>query len=168
MEKFTQKYSLVTFLEKVDEGFEYPWTNWPLHVTIADVFAVPLGSAELINWLGGLLEKQPSATATAAEDAFFGPDKQAHVTLLDMSKELIMLHREAIAALKDAGAVFNDPQYIEDGYRAHAAVQTHSRLHKDDPVTIAEVSLVDMFPGNDGYQRKVLKTFKLALPRSLV
>lgn len=161
MQKFTQRYCLVTFLEKVDVGFEYSYTEWPLHTTIADVFAIPIKNAELITQLAVLFEKQKSFTATAAKVEYFGPEKQVQVTLLDMNKMLIMLHRNVINSLKNSGAVFNDPRYIEEGFRAHATVQPHVRLHTGDLVDIAVISLVDMYPNKDGYQRKVLENFRL-------
>lgn len=161
MQKFTRKYCLVSFIEQAEEGFEYSWTEWPLHITITDVFAIPMDSKKLTNQLVGLLEKQQPVTIKAAEDDYFGQEKQVQVTLINMSKELITLHKNVIISLKDAGAVFNDPRYIEDGYKAHVTVQSHSRVNTGDSISIKQISLIDMFPNNDGYKRKVLKTFTL-------
>lgn len=162
MQKFIQKYTIVQLLEGMEVGAQFPSTNWPLHVTIADTFAVEWNKDGLSERLAGLLAGRKPMTAVAADDELFGPEKQTRVTILDMSQELIALHCDLVALLGDAGAVFNDPQFTEDGFRAHATVQPHARLNKGDTVHFTELSIVDMFPGSDPYQRKILRVMKLS------
>src|SRR6266852_980706 len=143
-----QKYVLVSLLEKMDEGTEFPATNWPLHVTLASNFVVDWERTNLLEKLSALLAGRKPIVTTAGDDEHFGPQKQVHVTLLEMSDELKSLHNDIIALLKSVGAVFDEPQYLEDGYRAHATVQRHVRLHKGDTVHINALTIVDMFPHN--------------------
>lgn len=156
-----QKYVLVKFLENIDEGAEFSAANWPLHVTLASNFVVDWENTGLFEKLSALLAKQKPVPAIAGNDDHFGPQKQVHVTTLDMNPKLVALHEDIIAVLKSVGAVFDEPQYLEEGYRAHATVQSDTnRLRKDDAITIDEITIVDMFPRGDISQRKTLKTIK--------
>jgi 2'-5' RNA ligase len=156
-----QKYVLVKFLEDIDEGTEFSATSWPLHVTLASNFVVDWDSTDLFEKLTALLTKQKLVPATAGDDDHFGPQKQVHVTTLNMNPKLVALHNDIIALLKSVGAVFDEPQYLEEGYRAHATVRSDTNcLRKGDAITIDEVTVVDMFPHNDIGQRKILRTIK--------
>lgn len=161
-QKFSQKYTIITLLEDMDEGTAFPSNRWPLHVTIADTFAIDGDVNNLREKLSKLVAKCKSFKAKAAHDEYFGLEKQTQVTILDMSKELVVLHHDVVALLKIAGAVFNDPQYTESGFRAHATVQSHARLNKGDKVAFKNLAIVDMFPNEDPYQRKIMKILKLS------
>jgi len=115
----------------------------------------------LFEKLAELANRESSVTTTASGDDYFGPQKQVHVTILTMTPELQTLHNRIIALLKNLGTTFDDPQYQEEGYRAHATVQVNKRLHKGDIVTIDEFTVVDMFPNNDISRRRIMRTFKL-------
>lgn len=161
MAKFTQKYTLIQLLEEIKEGYEYSSSNWPLHTTIADTFAVDWDKDNLLSRLETLLAKHKSVSTKATDFEFFGPDKQIKVTLLELNEELLELHNSVVSLLKSAGAIFNDPQFTGAGYLPHATVQPHAHLKKGDAITFTGLSLIDMFPNGDPYQRKVLKTMKL-------
>jgi hypothetical protein len=162
---FTQKYALVQLLEGMAEGTEYPSSSWPLHVTVADTFAVDWDKNDLRKKLEQLLASLKPATAVGDHDEFFGPEKQTHVTILDMSKELVELHYKVVELLESAGAVFNDPQYAKEGFKAHATIQPHARVNKGDDITFNALTIIDMFPNSDPYQRKILKTMKIGYAR---
>lgn len=161
MTNFTQKYTIVQLLEEIEDEYEYSSSNWPLHTTIADTFAVDWNKDNLLVRLESLLAKQRIVTAKAANFEFFGPERQTKVTLLEINKELLELHNSIVNLLTGAGAVFNDPQFTGTGFLPHATVQPHAHVKKGDLVTFTGLSLIDMFPNSDPYQRKVLKTMKL-------
>jgi len=161
MPKFTQKFTIIALLEDVEEGYEFPSNAWPLHITIADTFAVKCSTEELIAELTKKPDELKPATAVASSDEYFGPEQQTHVVILDMSKELIALHYDVINMLKEGGLTLNDPQYSESGFRAHSTVQPHARVNIGDSLKITNLALVDMFPGEDPYQRKILKIVQL-------
>lgn len=158
-----QKYVIVKFLRKVDEGTKFSASQWPLHITIASNFAVNLRSdTRLLEKLAALLAKQKPIAVIANDDEYFGPEKDILVTLLDTPVGLRSLHNNLIGLLKSANATFDNPRYLVEGFRPHATVQRDARLHKDELVRIDELTLVDMFPNSDMNQRKVLQTFKLS------
>lgn len=162
MQKFTQKYTIITLLEDVEEGYEYPSNKWPLHITLADTFATDWDINELIEELTEVSKTLKPVSSVASYDEYFGPEQQTQVTILDMSKELVALHYDVVGLLKKAGVKFNDTQYTESGFRAHSTVQPHGRINIGETVMIKNLALVDMFPNKDPYQRKILKVVKLS------
>ncbi len=112
MQKFTQKYTIVGFVERVEENFQFDWKNWPLHVTIAPVFAIGLDTTTLLKKLAELLTAQVHFKIVAAHGEYFGPEKDIRVTIMSKSSELTQLHYDVVNFLKNNGAVFNKPHYI--------------------------------------------------------
>ena len=161
MVKFTQKYTLIQLLEKIEDGYEFTASSWPLHTTIADTFGVNWDEGDLLGRLQALLAKHKEVHTHATEFEYFGPSKQTKVILLDLNEELRELHNSVVRLLLDSGAVFNDPQFMGVGFLPHSTVQPHAQLSKGDAVTFSALSLVDMFPAGDPYKRKVLTTIKL-------
>ena len=66
-----------------------------------------------------------------------------------------------LAILEGGKIALNDPQFSRNGFLPHATVQKHARLNKGDKVRFTALSIVDMFPDEDPYMRKVLKTIKI-------
>lgn len=162
MEQLAQKWCLVKFLEDVSEGVEFSKQAWPLHITLADVFAVDWEATGLLDQLTLMLGSQKPLRTIAMEDTHFGPSETpVQVTLLQMSSEFQLLHNGLIDLLASAGAVFNTPQYTKSGFVAHSTVQKHARLHKGDVIDIDNLSIIDMYPLEDGNLRKLVKTIQL-------
>lgn len=86
---------------------------------------------------------------------------QVQVALLKKTDDLVKLHYDVIECLTQGGWRPNDPQFARDGFMPHSTVQKHARLNKGDEVTFNALTIIDMFPGSDPYQRKVIKTVKL-------
>lgn len=158
---FTQKYAIIAPLEALEEGAEFPSSGWPLHITLADTFALKRQDTDFDSKFRTLLAQQKPVTAIVGEDELFGPEKQTRVALLIPNQELKALHYSIVNLLKQAGAIFNNPEYNEDGFRPHSTVQPRTRLNKGEQITIDSLCLIDMFPDDDPYQRKVLTKIKL-------
>lgn len=156
-----QKYVLVKFLEAVAEGAEFPASAWPLHLTIIPNFSVDWEKRDLPGKISTLLATRETFSVTAAEDEHFGPHGETRVTVLNVDSKLVSLHNDLIALLEEENAVFDTPQYIKEGYRAHITIQKHARLNRGDHAVIDNVSVVDMYPLGDIRQRKLLQTIKL-------
>lgn len=156
MEPFTQKYTIAQLLEPMAEGVEYASADWPLHVTIAGIFAVDLVGSQLIEQLRQLLVRYEPFTAIAAGDAYFGPKKQTRVTLFETNERLTVLHYDVVALLQRCHATFTSPQFNEAGFRAHASVRPYARLQRGAIVTFQALTVIDMFPDGDPYRRKIL------------
>ena len=158
MQKFTQKYTIVQFFDDIDEGYEYSSDSWPLHSTIVDTFAIDWSVDEMASRLKDTLKNHATADSVAEDDRFFGDQGQVQVVLLNRSDSLVELHQDVLTALEDGELKLNDPQFARDGFLPHATVQKHARLKMGDRVQFTALSIVDMFPDEDPYKRKVLRT----------
>lgn len=154
---YSQKYTLVAFLKPIEVGTEFKMADWPLHVTLADVFAIELNST-VEQQLTDLLARQSPVCLSVGEDATLGTTK---VALINKNNELQNLHNGIIDLLELNDAKFNTPEFTRKGFLPHSTIQKLGRLNTGDEVEVISVSLVDMFPGGDWQQRKVLNNFNL-------
>lgn len=155
--QYSQKYTLVAFLKPMKVGAEFAMADWPLHTTLADVFAIELDAIIEQN-LTDLLAKQPSICLSVGEDAKLG---NTRVALINKNSELQDLHDTIINVLELHGAKFNAPEFTRKGFLPHSTIQKFERLNAGDEFEITFVSLIDMFPGGDWQKRKVLNNFNL-------
>jgi hypothetical protein len=161
MQKFTQKYTLIQLFEAMPEGAQFEWTHWPLHTTLVDVFAIEWNVPMMVEKLATMLATHTQATSVAGADEFFGPEKQTQVVLLKKTDGLVKLHYDLVTLLEEGGLKPNNPQFTREGFLPHSTVQKQARLNKGDEVTFNAVTIIDMFPNEDPYQRRVLKTIKI-------
>jgi hypothetical protein len=61
-----------------------------------------------------------------------------------------------VAVLTDIGAVFDDPEFIGDGYRAHVTKTRAAQSAPGEVLTLTQVAIVDMEPEGDGRLRRVV------------
>lgn len=160
VQKYTQKYTIVHLMDVLPEGYEYSMKDWPLHITVADVFAIDGNSTHVLERLRDMLSTfSPLQTRVNGED-WFGDDKSIHAMLLEKTNEFQQLHDEIVTVLKQFGAKFNNPEFTEDGFKPHSTVQNDGKLEIGDNLTIDTITLIDMFPNDDFKKRKVLGTIK--------
>lgn len=160
MQPFTQKYAIIQLLEEAPEGMEFSASDWPLHITLVDVFAIDWSAQEMAERLTTLLTGRAPASAKAIDNTYFGPSRDVEVTLLDRTDSLATLHNDVHALLERGGLKTNNPQFALEGFRPHATVQEHAALKTGDLVVFEALTIIDMFPGGDPYMRKVLQTIK--------
>lgn len=133
-------------------------TDWPLHITLADVFAVDREATDIDAKLEKMLSKQQKPTVVARNDTVLGTTP---VVLIEKTDELTDLHHQIIDLLESNGAVFNTPEFTRGGFLPHCTIQKSGRVNSGDGITINEITLVDMFPNNDWQRRKVINVYKL-------
>lgn len=115
----------------------------------------------MVAKLTEFLSSHAQAISVAEDDQFFGENGQVQVVLLKKTDTLVKLHYDVIELLEQGGWRPNAPQFAKEGFLPHSTVQSHGRLNKGDVVTFNALSLIDMFPNSDPYQRKVLATVKI-------
>jgi len=162
MQQFTQKYTIIQLFKDIPEGTQFSASNWPLHVTIADTFAIDWDVPTMVEKLTQLLSSRTSATSVVENDRFFGDQRQVRVALLKKTDDLVKLHQDVIKVLERGGWKPNDPQFAKEGFLPHSTVQKHTRLNKGDEVIFNALTIIDMFPDENPYQRRVIKTIKIS------
>ena len=162
MTKYTQKWTLAALFDPLDDGTQYHMSEWPLHTTLADVFAVDITGTTLLTEIETLLNQTSALTVRPLRNTQLGShDSPVDVTLLEPTDELISLHTALVRLLETHGAVFNTPEYTRDGFLPHVTVRGKQFLKPDTELHIKSVSLIDLFPNSDWQQRKVVRTFDL-------
>jgi 2'-5' RNA ligase len=161
MSEFMQKYAIIQLFEPMAIGAQFTVGDWPLHSTIADVFAIDWDAKTIRRKIEAQLGGHVRADSTAQGDRFFGDGGQTRVTLLEKTDTLVALHNDVIALLEQGGWRPNNPEFAKAGFLPHSTVQRHCRLHAGDRVVFDALSIVDFFPDSDPYQRKLLATIKL-------
>lgn len=161
MKEFTQKWAIIALLEDASEGAEFYYTDFPLHVTLAGVFAIDKNEQQLIEELAGLLRNQSAVEIESDEKDMFGPAKDVPVMRIKKTPELMKLYGRIYKWLESSGVNYNSPEYQGDGYLPHSTFQKTGSLAPGEKRILRSVSLVDLFPNQDGYQRKISKTLNL-------
>ena len=153
--EYSQKYTLVQFFQQVDIDEVFHMTEWPPHVTLADIFAVDI-TDQLIADLETYLDTWSYALTCVGNEGTLGT---ANVWLLKNTPELQAIHDRVVDILEKHGAVFDNPEFTRDGFIPRITKQADFDIKIGDKVSIDVVALVDMFPDQDWQNRKVLKRF---------
>lgn len=149
----------MSFTKPIDFGTKFEISEWPLHITLADVFAIDQKGSNIVIQITDLLENQSPITVRVTDDAVLS---QTRVVLVENSKDLLALHNNLVDLFEANGAIFNSPEFIHEGFLPHCTIQNAERLNKGDKIRIDTVTLIDMFPDGNWRQRKALSSLKLS------
>lgn len=97
MVTYSQKYCLVHFIKPLEDGVQFHMSEWPLHTTLADVFAVDRELTNIDTLLAQKLSQYLPVKTTALQDSTLGTTP---VVLLDKTQELLQLHTNVVALLE--------------------------------------------------------------------
>lgn len=158
---YSQKYTIVQFLEPIEPQQTFSMEEWPLHITLADVFAINFDESFIKELASHLSSKECISTESMEEAQLGDHNNPTKVTLIKNTSELQSLHDELINFLQAHDAVFNSPQFTHEGFLPHSTHQRHAHLETGKKINISELSLVDMFVNNNWKLRKVLENYKL-------
>lgn len=164
MQQFTQKYAIIQLFEDMPVGTQFSANSWPLHSTIIDVFAIDWGVVTMTSELKKMLVGRRPVVTVVEDDRLFGDHGQVRVALLKKTDDLSRLHLDMVQLLEQGGWQPNDPQFAGDGFLPHSTVQPHARLNKGDKVVFNALSIVDFFPDEDPYQRRIIATITFDSP----
>ena len=155
---YSQKYTLVHFILPKEAGAEFHMSEWPLHITLADVFAINRRESKLDVHLQTLLSKTSPITTTVVDDGMLSTTP---VMLLEKVIDLQHFHESLVAMLEEGGAAFNTPEFTRNGFIPHSTKQANSNMVLGNTVTIDSVSLIDMYPDAQWQKRRVLATYRM-------
>jgi len=161
MKQLTQKYCLVSLLEPVGGDVIFSWKDWVLHITFAGVHFAEWDN-EMINEFEKLIQSiQSFEVKTLSQGRLGVGETAAEVVFVNKSENVLYLHSLIIDFLDSHSAVFNNPEWNNDGFIPHSTVQRHAQVSENELLPIDNIALIDMFPDDDGYMRKIIKIFKL-------
>lgn len=162
MKQLTQKYCLVSLLESVEVGTVFSWRDWVLHVTFAGVHYTDWQKQEIIDEFEEFLLNYGSFEVDTLNEGVLGEGKEtARVVFIDKNRSLMRLHNDIVGFLDKRNAKFNNPEWNREGFIPHSTIQKHAQVFENETIEINNIALIDMFPGGDGYKRRVVKVFKL-------
>ena len=143
-------------LQPLTVGDGFSLSDWPLHVTVAPTFVVAVDLTAVIAAIGPLLTRQPGLRVRVGQDEGFGRSGKIPVSVVEPSHELNDLHARLVAVLLDVGAVFDDPEYVGSGYRAHITKTRSAQACPGDEPLLRQATIVDMEPEGDLRLRRVV------------
>jgi 2'-5' RNA ligase len=161
MSDFAQKYTVVALLETVNSGYTFDYTDWPKHLTIAGTFAIDGTLDELEHAILTVAHQTPVTSTIVTGHTAFGPNEDIKVALVELTAALTVIQQKVVASLENIGLKFNDPQYNGPGFRPHITLQHDEKLEIGSEVSVNNLAVIDMFPDNDGYKRRVIGAYKL-------
>lgn len=144
---------LVQFVNETNPGI-FTSGDWPAHVTLAGVF-----SADPEDIRGGIEQiargVEPFTSTIIGHDSFGYGEKWTDVALVGKSSNLAELHQKLVDELRNGGAEFRQPTFLENEFNPHVSRSRHlGLLALDSTVRFDGLSLVDMAPkGNKSYRQ---------------
>ncbi len=132
-------------------------SEWPLHVTLADTFACELNDTVYSSLASVCSNQAPLSIATGGTSTL----GTTPVVLVDKTDALRSFHDALIELLESNGAQFNTPAFTKDGFLPHISIDSPDQIHAGQTFQLDSLSIIDMFPGGDWRQRKILRTFQL-------
>ncbi len=158
-QQYSQKYTVVCFLDPQDKLTNFSSLDWPLHVTILDTFKTNWQLSELCQALRDVAAKTASFDTVPIQSALLGEHNDVPVKLLPLDEPMSTLHY-ALLGLVDGGSfVFNTPEFVGSGFLPHVTDQRTSQVSVGESYDLTGISLVDMFPDNDHTRREIVETF---------
>lgn len=158
------RYVVVAPLTPMVVGDRFITREWPLHVTLIQVFASEATPAEIGSRLAAVGSGASAITVVAGEPANFGPSKTIPVTVVEPSAALDALHALCVQAVGDLAPVYENPEYMGPGYRPHVTVKRNARVTVGEVLELQQIALVDMEPGQPDGGREVLAVSALSRP----
>jgi 2'-5' RNA ligase len=150
------RYVVVLPLTPMVVGDRFITREWPLHVTVVQVFTADATPGAIRARLAGVAASSSPIDVVAGADEHFGPSRTIPVTVVSPSASLDALHAACVAALDDLGPMYENPEYTGAGYRPHVTVKRHARATAGDVLNLRQLALVDMEPGQPQGGREVL------------
>lgn len=158
-----QKYVVVHFIDIANVPAEFPSSAWPLHVTLLANFTLGEPLEQLQKDLARYAQQIEPFTIPAEGEALFEPAKSVAVSLIQPKAKIMAIHNQLAAIATQLGAVYDEPAYMGEGFIPHATIQAESRLAEGQTAELSHFTLVDMFPGDDIYRRKIIETYQFGI-----
>lgn len=150
------RYVVVAPLTPMAVGDLFTTREWPLHVTLVQVFATEATLDEIARRLATVAAGSPAITVVAGDETNFGRSHTIPVTLVDSSVALDALHAACVAAIEELAPRYESPEFMGAGYRPHVTIKRQGRVLAGDVLELRQLAVVDMEPGQRDGGREVL------------
>lgn len=150
------RYVVVAPLTPMVVGDRFITREWPLHVTLVQVFATPATPVEIGRRLAAVAAASPAITVVAGDEENFGRSQSIPVTLVNSSVALDALHAACVAAIEELAPRYENPEFMGAGYRPHVTIKRQGRVLAGDVLELRQLAVVDMEPGQRDGGREVL------------
>jgi hypothetical protein len=160
--RLVSRLVVVLPLQPLTVGDGFTLGAWPLHVTVVPTFVVAVDLSAVVAAISPHLTTQTGFQVRVGQDEGFGRSGRIPVSVVEPSRELCDLHAGLVAVLSDAGAVFDDPEFIGTGYRAHITKTRLAQAYPGDELFLNQATIVDMEPEGDRRLRRVVWAVPLA------
>ncbi|MFC5790955.1 hypothetical protein EDM22_14005 [Agromyces tardus] len=156
------RFVVVLPVGELATGDAFPVADWPLHVTLVEPFATPLGGDEVAAIVGAALGRPPLVSTTAGDRDGFGRRRDVPVTLVHDDGALEAMRHRVLAALRDADV---DVARARLDFRPHVTTKPHGDVMPGERLRFTQVALVDMHPPAGAGTRAVVATWALGPER---
>lgn len=158
-QQYSQKYTVVCFFKPQETFSNFSASEWPMHVTILDMFKTEWQLNRLCNELSAVAKTIVPFDTMPIEKVMLGEDKSIPVRLLQREGAILAL-RHRLMSLVDKGLfIFNTLEFVGEGFLPHATDQENYQVEIGRSYRLENISLVDMFPDDDYTRRRVIGTF---------
>jgi hypothetical protein len=151
------RLAVCSFVERPAVGTSYEAGKLPLHVTVLGNFTLE-ADHEVIGSIVRHAERMLPIDIQAASDERFGPDGEFRVTVAQPSAALNVLHHELLASAQRVGAIFDNPDFNGDGFRAHLTWLDALRPRVDMRTEAGDSEYCRSRTGGDGQLRRITET----------
>ena len=133
----------------------------PLHCTLMHRFWSKLSPDEFAAKVRPFFEQTPAVLLKAYEHLLLGP-KQMAVSEIELTEELSGLHMQLYKILNDLKVDYTAPEWVGEGYRAHASDRKDARLEVGKQHLSPAVYLIEVEVPEHEKQRIIRTKFDLS------
>src|ERR1700712_4209047 len=110
------RFIVVLPLRPLAVGDRFLTRDWPLHITIVPVFTADATLERVTDALAG-----SRLTVTGGVEERFGRGHSIRVTVIVPTPNILGLHRSLMQNLAPLHPLFEEPEFVGDGYRPHVS-----------------------------------------------
>ena len=135
-----RRYCIMLPIDPVSLKGEYDGSI--LHCTLLHWFQIDKNEIDVADMIGRTIMRHRPILLKAEKYKHFGPKHNVPVHTLEQNKPLVALHRRLFEKFSSAGARYQAPTYIGNGYQPHVTISRGRSLPIGDAVLVSKVCLV--------------------------
>jgi len=154
-----EKYVIVSFINSSEIPNTFPSSEWPLHLTLLRNFTIKSPLENLLEELDKCSKNIKAFNMLVENESVFGSNKNIPVSVLQVNKNVTELHADLVTIADKLGAVYDDPQFVGEGYKPHVTVQGENKLNVGQNILVDNIALASFVKRPEGKMVKIIRTF---------